>query len=181
MPSRVNRVIGIARPALALAGCAGAATAPRTVQPLAFDPASPARIGAVSVYAATGAWIKDEQRVEIRKKIQTELAQQALAPAPVPEPSSAEPPTYGLKVMLTRFDEGNAMARLALLGLGQVHIEGTVSLSDPSGHPAGQYSIRKTFAAGSILGAATSTESVESGFAKSVVSSLKPIAVDRRH
>ncbi|WP_353230303.1 DUF4410 domain-containing protein [Novosphingobium sp.] len=172
MRSTLNARAGAAGLALALAGCAAATTAPSIVQPLAIDRTAAIHITDVTVDNLNGIWIKEEQRFEIRNKIQAELQKQALAAAPVVAGTPVPPQTFAMKVMLTRFDEGNAMARLALIGLGQVHIEGTVTLADAAGHPAGQYKIKKTFAAGGIVGAVTSTGSVEDGFAKSVVAGL---------
>ena len=82
---------------------------------------------------------------------------------------------YKMKIHFTRFDRGNALARGILIGLGQIHIEGTVYIVDPSDQPVGQYSVSKDFALGGVVGATTSVEDVEQGFAKSVAEIVKPM------
>ena len=164
-------VVGLA---LVLAGCATATTAPTIVQPLAIDTTSAIHIADVKVDTANGIWIKDEQRVEIRNNIEAELQKQALMVVPAVSGVPAMSQTFAMKVTLTRFDEGNEWARFALIGLGQIHIEGTVTLTDATGKLAGQYGIKKTFAGGGVVGVVTTTANVEDGFAKSVVAGLTP-------
>jgi len=176
MRSLLDARAGVAGLALVLAGCATATTAPAIVQPLAIDTTSAVHIADVKLDTVSGIWIKEKQRVEIRNKIEAELQKHALSAAPVAAGAPATPQTYRLKVLLTRFDEGNAMARLALIGLGQIHIEGTVTLTDAMGNQAGQYVIKKTFAGGGVVGGITTTANVEDGFAKSVVAGLTPKA-----
>lgn len=159
---------------LVLTGCAGATTPPSVVVPLAIDRQAPVQIGSLSLDVETGIWIKDDQRQHLRNRIEAELAKRALM-----APAGTAPQAYALNVHLTRFDEGNAVARLALIGLGQVHIEGTVTLRDAAGQKTGEYKIRKTFAAGGLIGGLTSTEAVEDGFAKSVAAGLQPDAAGK--
>ena len=79
-----------------------------------------------------------------------------------------------MKIHFTRYDRGNALARGILIGLGQIHIEGTVYIMDSAGQQVGQYAISKDFALGGVIGATTSVEDVEKGFAKSVAEIVKP-------
>ena len=55
-----------------------------------------------------------------------------------------------------------------LIGLGQIVIEATVTLEDGSGRTVGEYKVAKDFAIGGVIGATTTVEDVEEGFAKSV-------------
>jgi len=73
-----------------------------------------------------------------------------------------------MKIHFTRFDRGNAFARAMLIGLGQIVIEATVSLQDAQGTTVAQYKVSKDFAIGGVVGATTSVDDVEEGFAKSV-------------
>lgn len=160
--------------AFALVGCAGATTAPRVVLPLAYDKAAPVRISEVVLDVKSGIWITNFNRQDILSQIRLELTKRMLMVEPGAAASSTPPQVFSMHVLLTRFDEGNEIARLALMGLGQIHIEGTVTLINPAGQKAGEYAIKKTFAGGGIFGAVTTTEDVENGFAKSVAAGLLP-------
>ena len=70
----------------------------------------------------------------------------------------------------TTYDKGNAVARLMLIGLGQIHIDANVALIDATSNAIlANYFVHKTFAWGGAYGGTTSIEDVESGFAASVV------------
>jgi hypothetical protein len=72
-------------------------------------------------------------------------------------------------VQVATYDEGNAFARLMLAELGQMHIEGTVTLRDDATKAVvGEYEVSKTFAWGGVYGASTKIEQVQGGFAESV-------------
>ena len=149
---------------LLVTGCAGSATKAVVVQPLTIDHNSNIRIADVTVEAADGVWLRDEHREVIQRKIQDILDK-------TPQ-SNGSGKGYHMKVTLTRFDEGSAAARLTLIGLGQIHIEGGIRLFDDANKPAGEYQIKKTFVGGGFYGGFTSLESVEDGFAKSVIAGL---------
>jgi hypothetical protein len=74
-----------------------------------------------------------------------------------------------LKINFTAYDKGDAAARLVLMGLGQIHIDGDIEILDASGKTIGVYKIAKQFAIGGMLGAVTTIEDVEGGFENSVV------------
>jgi hypothetical protein len=155
--------------AAVLAGCAGATTPPAIVQPLTVAASAPIHIVQVDVDSAPGVFLPNDHRIAIRDMIRKNLDAQSQGVAGATPESS-----YKMKVTLTRFDEGSAAARLALIGLGQIRIEGSVNLFDPSGQAAGMYNITKQFAVGGVVGGITTTEQVEEGFAKSVVAGLAP-------
>jgi hypothetical protein len=80
-----------------------------------------------------------------------------------------------LRAMVTikEYEEGNAFARLILSGLGQIHIDADIMLSDYlSKKILAQYEITKTFAWGGFYGAATKIQQVEEGFCKAVADSI---------
>ena len=77
------------------------------------------------------------------------------------------------KVLITNYDEGNAFARFMLAGLGQMHIDADVSLSDPAAtEPLAKYEVTKTFAWGGLYGASKTLIDIEEGFAKAVVEAI---------
>ncbi len=78
-------------------------------------------------------------------------------------------------VTLTSYNEGNAFARAMLAGLGQIHIDGDVVVTDrKSGAVMASYKVSKHFAFGGIVGAVTSIQDVEKGFARSVAEAVLP-------
>ncbi len=81
--------------------------------------------------------------------------------------------TLQATVELKRYDEGNAFARFMLIGLGQIHIDADVILSDfVSKDKLAQYEVTKTFAWGGIYGGATGIKDVEAGFCQAVSDSI---------
>lgn len=166
---RARRWLAALLGAAVVAGCAGATTPPAIVQPLTVNAAAPMHIVQVDVDSAPGVFLPNDHRLVIRDKIKNLLDAQAQGVAGATPESS-----YKMKVTLTRFDEGSAAARFALIGLGQIRIEGSVNLTDPNGQPAGMYNITKQFAVGGVVGGMTTTDQVEEGFAKSVVAGLAP-------
>jgi hypothetical protein len=84
------------------------------------------------------------------------------------------PPTPGqstlmANVMIKRYDKGSKFARAMLAGLGKIHIDGDVCISDLTNkEELAKCEITKTFSLGGVAGAATSIEDVEEGFSKSV-------------
>src|SRR5260370_12382171 len=79
-----------------------------------------------------------------------------------------------IKLVFTRYDAGNAVARAFLAGLGQIRIDADVLLIDAGGQTIGRYQVSKQFAFGGVIGATTRIEDVEAGFEKSVVEIFRP-------
>jgi hypothetical protein len=76
-------------------------------------------------------------------------------------------------VTITRYDKGNAFARLMLAGLGAMHINANVALNDyETKQTLGTFECKKTFAWGGAYGGSTSIENIEEGFAKAVAASI---------
>ena len=86
---------------------------------------------------------------------------------------SSNPQALKMRIHFTRFDRGSAFARAMLIGLGQIRIEATVTLTSASGASIGEYKVAKDFAIGGAIGASTTVEDVEDGFAKSVAEIVK--------
>jgi len=74
---------------------------------------------------------------------------------------------------ITDYDSGNAFLRFLLAGLGQIHIDGIMTLEDREKNQSlATYDLSKTFAWGGFYGLGTKIEDVEEGFAKAVVEIL---------
>ena len=154
---------------LALGGCATAATAPTVIDKPALAPAAPIHISDVTLSAKDGVWISDGDREFLLQKILAQL--NGLKPSNAPPTATTD---YVMHVELTRFDKGSTFGRLMFIGLGQIHIEGTIALVDDKGADHGRYKIVKTYAMGGLAGGMTSASDVEEGFAKSVAAIVAP-------
>lgn len=81
--------------------------------------------------------------------------------------------TIAAKVTITRYDEGNATARLMLAGLGQMHIDADIALSDfTTGELLFRSEVKKTFAWGGLYGGSAQITDIEEGFSRAVAASL---------
>lgn len=77
--------------------------------------------------------------------------------------------TYEVDLTITKYEKGNAFARSMLAGLGQIHINGEITVfAMPGRTTAGKFSISKTFAWGGIYGGTTNIEDIETTFADGV-------------
>jgi hypothetical protein len=85
--------------------------------------------------------------------------------------SAKTPFSYVIQVHLTKYGRGSAVARAILAGLGEMHIEGDVSVLQSDVRIA-QFRIEKTFAWGGIYGATTGIADVEKGFAQGVANAV---------
>lgn len=85
---------------------------------------------------------------------------------------SQQPNTLAATLVVTNYDEGNAFLRFLLAGLGQIHIDGTLTLENSAREPLAKYVVNKTFAWGGIHGGTTNIQAVEEGFAEAVAEIL---------
>ena len=97
----------------------------------------------------------------------------------IPDPSAdasamtTAPDTLYVTINFTRYDEGNAFARMMLAGLGQIHIEADVFGEDRVRQRIlFKSKVTKTFAWGGAYGGATGIKDVEDGFAQAVANLL---------
>jgi hypothetical protein len=80
---------------------------------------------------------------------------------------------FEVDLHVTRYDKGNAFARAMLAGLGQIHIEGTVTVFQMPEHTlVGSFDLKKTFAWGGIYGASTSMDDIQNTFADGVAAAV---------
>ena len=104
--------------------------------------------------------------VELVKSHMASDLPQVMAPANV---ASASPATK-IKMVFTDYDEGNAVARFMLAGLGQMKLGADIVFIDAAtGQEIARYKLSKQFAFGGIYGGLTRMQDVDEGFAKSVV------------
>jgi Domain of unknown function (DUF4410) len=80
---------------------------------------------------------------------------------------------YRVVVALTKYERGSAFARMMLAGLGQMHIDATVTVySMPGKAVVGAFSVDKTFSWGGAVGGMATIENVEDDFAKAVADAV---------
>ena len=157
------RILCIAAFSALLAACAGSVSAPTAIAPLSPEQKSALHISEITADADSGVAMGDGDFGIICQKVRGYIAAQS--PGMLAE-GAASP--LKMKIHFTRFDRGNAFARAMLIGLGQIVIEATVTLQDAQGVTVAQYKVSKDFAIGGVVGATTSVDDVEEGFAKSV-------------
>ena len=92
--------------------------------------------------------------------------------------ASINPATPGENCMravvnVTRYDEGNAFARMMLAGLGQIHIDAKILLTDyDTKESLATYEVNKTFAWGGMYGGVTRIQDLHEGFAKGCAAAI---------
>jgi hypothetical protein len=80
---------------------------------------------------------------------------------------------YEIDLHLTRYEKGNAFARVMLAGLGQIHIDRKITVYQLPDHTlVGEFDLAKTFAWGGIYGAATSMDDIENTYADGVAANV---------
>jgi hypothetical protein len=159
-------------PALALllsAGCAS--TAPKAQ--FAHEIVADARISSpdsvqVNVGAPESVPILPGEKDRLGQKIKARIDAQKIS-----HPRDGEGRAYEVDLQLSRYDKGNSFARAMLAGLGQMHIDGRVSVYQSPEHAlVGEFDLAKTFAWGGIYGASTSIEDIEVAFADGIADAV---------
>jgi len=81
--------------------------------------------------------------------------------------------SYAVDVVLSQYERGNAFARFMLAGLGQIHIEGNVTVYElPARTKVSAFEIEKTFAWGGYYGGSTRIDDVEPAFAEGIATAV---------
>ena len=154
---------------LLVVGCAGTPPKPTFSQSISAGQRIAAPDGAQVVVDApdTLAMLgaeKDRLAEKITLKINTRKVSNS-------SPEAAK--TYQVAVHITRYEKGNKFARFMLVGLGQIHIDGTVEMFQMPAHaPVGKFDMKKTFAWGGIYGGVTGIEEIEDTYADGVAAAV---------
>lgn len=155
-----------------LSACAGSVAAPDTVAAMPATTKASLKLIALNGEAGSGVAMTNVDISRIVDEVKAEIT----AKHPdiwVSGSTPAAPTVANVKIVFTQYDDGNAFARFMLMGLGQIHIDGTVTFSDAaSGKQIAQYNVSKDFAFGGLYGGVTRIEDVEKGFARSVAAIL---------
>jgi hypothetical protein len=167
----IARLLFLGALAALLSGCAGSVSRPVALEPLALQDGAQLRISEITADAVQGIAMSDGDFGLVSQKVRAYIETQ-FPGVYVDQPGS--PGALKMKIHFTRFDRGNAFARAMMAGLGQIEIDATVSLWDSNQKQVAQYNVSKDFAFGGVVGATTTVEDVEEGFAKSVAEIVRP-------
>lgn len=166
---RTAPLLGAILSATLLAGCAGTAPKPTYSTAVAVQ----YRIDAddrvqVTVSSAAAVKMEDLDRTRLGQLITSRLEERRAKNAPNDDAREVT-----ASVLITKYERGSAFARAMLAGLGQIHIDATVTVSNaPGGNRIAEFTIAKTFAWGGIYGASTKMEDIEPVFADGVAAAL---------
>lgn len=159
--------------ALLASGCASTAGSFRTLNPATADTmAHYSKLG-VRVDAGSGVPLNDSDKERIRDMIMRNLDSELQGRFKLMHGSDDDGGGLEADVLIKRYDEGNAFARMMLAGLGAMHIDADVTLVDRKSNDAvARYEVTKTFAWGGAYGGGTSIRDIEDGFAKAVATAI---------
>lgn len=152
-----------------LAGCASTGGSVDIVKKLdVHDRLASPDIVQVNVHPASGVSMGNLDAQRLSDVIKSKVNQKKVS-----NPSSGQPRNFELDVTITRYEKGSAFARLILVGLGQIHIDGRILLKDTStGRVCCEFLEDKTFAWGGLYGGITRIEDVEEGFAEAIATQV---------
>jgi len=126
----------------------------------------------ISVQPASGVTMEDFDKLRL-----TGLIQQRVDIERMRNARSSDAKSYTVEVLITRYEKGNTFARAMLAGLGQIHLDATVTVYEGAARVrVTEFNIDKTFAWGGIYGASSRIEDIEPAFADGVDATLTGVA-----
>jgi len=154
---------------LLLAGCAGSAPKANFVRPLAQDSVVDANDKvAVVVSASPGVVIQISEKDRLAGIVSQKITEKKAANA-----AGSDETAYRVEIDLTRYEKGNALAHAMLAGLGQIHLEGRVTLLHAeSGEQLSVFHLQKSLAWGGVYGGVTGIEDLEPAFAEGIAAAV---------
>jgi uncharacterized protein DUF4410 len=158
--------------ALFVAGCAGSAGSAKPLT-VAAKPEILARYTKVALATSVQGDQASKMTAADRERIAALVARKVRERAPSRfsdlAATTTDAETLHVTIAFTRYDEGSAFGRFMLAGVGQIHIDGEITLEDRALQTViGKVEVTKTFAWGGIYGATTGIKEVEEGFAEAV-------------
>jgi uncharacterized protein DUF4410 len=150
-------------------GCAGTPPKAEFSQPMI----AASRIAAtdtvdVTIEAAENVSLLPAGRDRVGQKIKAQIDKRKIK-----NQAAGEPRAMQVVLYVTRYEKGNAFARAMLAGLGQIHLDGTISVYQMPGHTLlEKFDLQKTFAWGGVYGASTSMEEIEDTFADGIAATV---------
>lgn len=166
---RIAALLAPSAVSMLMLGCAGTPPQAKFVQPMVVA----SQIGAsdtvdVTIEAAENVTLLPTGRDRVGQKIKAQIDKRKLK-----NPGAAAPRSMQVVLYVTRYEKGNAFARAMLAGLGQIHLDGTISVYQmPDRTLLEKFDLQKTFAWGGVYGASTSMEDIEDTFADGVAATV---------
>jgi len=122
----------------------------------------------VKVEAGAGVHITESEKAEL-----AEIIDMYITDRKITNSREGEKKTYDVNILLTRYENASAVARVLMGGLGQIHIDGEVTLLEmPERKPLGKFTISKTCAWGDTYGGIARMRDIELTFADGVAAAL---------
>jgi hypothetical protein len=166
---RASALVALAITTLILSGCAGVPFTPLQPPPAGYA-ADKFDFLAVSVAPHEGVELLAPDKERLTQSIIKQAQASHLGHFKGFNPVESSPNTLVLEVEMTRYEKGNAAARLMLAGLGQIHVDGLVTVKNKdTGAMLGKYAVQRTYFGGGLMGATTSVEQIETQFAVGVI------------
>ncbi|MCF7785190.1 MAG: hypothetical protein K9N47_03655 [Prosthecobacter sp.] len=89
------------------------------------------------------------------------------------QPGSGAANQYELEVNITRYTKGSGFVRTAMPGMGQMHLDGVVTVYQmPKRVPVGQFMINKAFAIGGLYSLAVNMNTIANTYAQAVAKTV---------
>ena len=89
------------------------------------------------------------------------------------QPGSGAANQYELQVNITRYTKGSGFIRTAMPGMGQMHLDGVVTVYQmPNRVPVGQFMINKAFAIGGLYSLAVNMNTIANTYAQAVAKTV---------
>jgi hypothetical protein len=167
---KIGFAAALALLSVAVSGCGSSVARPDVITAVA-NPQQKLAVVDVICTAASGVTMEPDTLNRIRVGLLYDL--EHAKPASLMASANPDRKPVTLKITFTAYEQGNAVARYVMIGLGQIHVDGDIEIADASGGTIGAYKISKQFALGGIMGAATTIKDVEDGFETSVVELVK--------
>lgn len=80
---------------------------------------------------------------------------------------------YEIVVNITRYTKGSGVVRTAMPGMGQMHLDGVVTLYQmPKRVPVGEFIVRKSFAIGGLYSLTVSMNTISTAFSAAVAKTV---------
>jgi hypothetical protein len=167
--SRLRGLLVLAAVSTLIVGCAGTPPQPKFEHTMVVDSRITASDTAdVVIQTADKVNVLPVERERVAEKIKAKIEERKLK-----NPGTPSPRAMQVVLEITRYEKGNAFARAMLAGLGQIHLDGKISVYRMPDHVLLEdFDLQKTFAWGGVYGASTSMEQIEDTFADGVAATV---------
>lgn len=162
--SQALRAFSVIAAAFMLSNCATSAPHATYVTPLTAVVSQGDKV--ITQVNTTDARMSEGERMMLADRITQNV--QALA-----QPGSGTRHSYQLVVNITRYTKGSGVVRTAMPGMGQMHVDGVVTIYQmPKRVPMGEFIVRKSFAIGGIYGLTVNMDKINAAFAEGVAKTV---------